>query len=224
MRICSCFVDESGSFGNVYSNSPYYIVSLVFHDQDDYIAPNLKRLSDDVRLLGYPVHAVHTVPLVRREGDYEFENTVRRKQLFNRLFNFARNASFTYCNLVVDKRKLDDPVMLDAMLSRQLMECVNRNLAWFQSFDKIIVYYDNGQNEVRRILSAVIGGMLMNVSIKKIIPVDYRLVQVADLLCTLELVTLKANEKTLSASEKTFFGSAKDIRRHYVQHLLGKRR
>ena len=34
MKELSVFVDESGDFGGYEIHSPYYIVTMVFHDQD----------------------------------------------------------------------------------------------------------------------------------------------------------------------------------------------
>lgn len=35
MREISVFVDESGDFGEYEKHSPYYIVTMVFHDQSE---------------------------------------------------------------------------------------------------------------------------------------------------------------------------------------------
>ena len=60
-----------------------------------------------------------------------------------------------------------------------------------------ILYYDNGQIEVARILSSVFNALLENVEFRRVIPADYRLFQVADLICTLKLTELKAENHTL---------------------------
>lgn len=36
-------MDESGDFGEYEKHAPYYIVSMVFHDQSIDISPNIKR-------------------------------------------------------------------------------------------------------------------------------------------------------------------------------------
>ena len=36
-RILSCFVDETGDFGDYDSHCPYYMVSVVLHDQSESI-------------------------------------------------------------------------------------------------------------------------------------------------------------------------------------------
>jgi hypothetical protein len=49
-----------------------------------------------------------------------------------------------------------------------------------------------------RILSSVLNALLPDVEFRKVLPSDYRLFQVADLICTLELIRLKMEAKTLA--------------------------
>ena len=44
MKELSIFIDESGDFGQTVNQSPYYIVTLLFHDQSDDITENITRL------------------------------------------------------------------------------------------------------------------------------------------------------------------------------------
>ena len=46
MKEISIFIDESGDFGEYQTHSPYYIVSLVFHEQKDDISENVKFLNE----------------------------------------------------------------------------------------------------------------------------------------------------------------------------------
>ena len=58
---------------------------------------------------------------------------------------------------------------------------------------------------------------------RKVLPADYRLFQVADLFCTLELVCLKDEHHIMSKSEETFFGSMRDMRKNYLKPMYRKR-
>ena len=54
-------------------------------------------------------------------------------------------------------------------------------------------------------------------------PEKYKLFQVADLACTLELTRLKLEETgTLSVSEQQFFGGTKNFRKNFLKPLLRK--
>ena len=44
MREISVFVDESGDFGEYEKHSPYYIVTMVFHDQSKDIRQDIIKL------------------------------------------------------------------------------------------------------------------------------------------------------------------------------------
>lgn len=63
----SIFVDESGDFGEYQSHSPYYVVTMLFHDQSADISKETARLDEQLALLSYANVAVHTEPLIRRE-------------------------------------------------------------------------------------------------------------------------------------------------------------
>ena len=69
------------------------------------------------------------------------------------------------------------------------------------SFDKVKIYYDNGQVEITKIIISVFTTLLNNVELKKAYQKDYRLSQVADLVCSAKLTELKmsAKNKELSA-------------------------
>ena len=56
MKELSIFIDESGDFGEYNKISPYYIVTMVFHDQDNDIAGCLDSLEQELIYLGYPNH------------------------------------------------------------------------------------------------------------------------------------------------------------------------
>ena len=70
MKVLSIFVDESGDVGDYQSISPYYIFSMVFHNQEDDISSEIEKLNHDLSLIGFGDMAIHTEPLIRREEAY----------------------------------------------------------------------------------------------------------------------------------------------------------
>lgn len=60
-----------------------------------------------------------------------------------------------------------------------------------------------------------------NISGRKVQPIDYKLFQVADLLCTMELLSLKA--EAFSKSERDFFHSVREFKKNYLKPLLRKK-
>lgn len=68
MRELSIFVDESGDIGPYQSHSPYYIITMVLHDQAHDITHHLELLDHELSYLGFDNMAIHTEPLIRREA------------------------------------------------------------------------------------------------------------------------------------------------------------
>lgn len=52
MRELSIFIDESGDFGPFEKHAPYYVLSLVFHDQSDDISDHLHKIHKRPRCSG----------------------------------------------------------------------------------------------------------------------------------------------------------------------------
>ena len=52
MKELSIFIDESGDFGAYESHSPYYIITMVFHDQSQDVRPAVERLDRELSYLG----------------------------------------------------------------------------------------------------------------------------------------------------------------------------
>ena len=200
-HILSVFIDESGDFGSYEHHSTYYIVSLVLHDQNIDIGNNLSIFSEHLKNLGYEKHAVHTGPLIRREADYIHELVEDRKRLFNALFNFARKLNCHYASVKVLKRECPDEIALTSRISNQLGLLLDEHQEYFRNFQRIIIYYDNGQINLTRIISSVFSSHLSNVEFRKVKPVDYRLFQVADMICTMEMLATKMEQKAFSSSE-----------------------
>lgn len=76
------------------------------------------------------------------------------------------------------------------------------------------MYYDNGQLELTKILTTLFNALFYNVEFRKVAPVDYKLFQVADLVCTLELLDKKGKNNSFTHSEMEFFHSVRDFRKN----------
>ena len=208
MSELSIFIDESGDFG---TQSSFYLLTFVFHDQSVDISSQLARLSDTLMAMRQrSERALHTGPMVRREDEYSNLPLAMRRKLFDHLLTFTRTAGVTYASFSVEKRQWPDRLKLKARLSREVSLFLRDNLAFFTSFDRIIVYYDNGQSEITDLINTLFSAYFFEVDFRKVKPSDYRLFQSADLLCTLEMLRAKlAAGGQLSNSEKIFFESTR---------------
>ena len=223
MRECSIFCDESGTFSKFNARAPYYIVSFVLHDQSESIVEPIVKLDAALAPFHIKTRTVHAGPLIRREDEYEFTDIITRRRIFQRLFIFTRTCKIAYQPFVVDKRHMTDEKPLSDLLSSLIRTFLLDNLAFFQNYDRVVLYYDYGQAELTKILSDTCKENLSNLEIRKVKPVDYKLFQAADMLCTLELLAKKAENKTLSRSELTFFQSERELRRTYLKPIRQKR-
>ena len=221
-KILSIFIDESGDFGAYAHHAPYYLVAMILHDQRVDIGDNIHSLVAHLQNLGYQEHAIHTGPLIRRESIYADDLMEERKQLFNALFNFARKLDFKYICIPIKKSECSDMIAMTAKLSKAIANALRQHSDYLESFDRIIIYYDNGQVELTKILTSVFNTLFSSVEFRKVRPVDYKLFQVADLICTMELLALKAESNSFSRSEKEIISSARDFKKNYRNPLLKK--
>ena len=228
MRELSIFIDESGDFGPFEKHSPFYILSLVFHDQGDDITGHLDKIHAGLRTRGLSAdHAVHAGPLIRREQEYRWMELPERRAIFRLLVDFLHQCELTHHSWVFSKRELDYDQLVSRM-SRELGALIREHFAYFAGWDRIVIYYDNGQKEITTLVNSVFNALLSNVEVRKVVPSDYSLFQVADLCCTLALVRQKIETVGLSSSESDFFSTPKDgaaraLKKGYFKTLDRKR-
>ncbi len=223
-KALSIFVDESGDFGMFDPQAPYYIVTMIFHNQCSSIQENLDKLNAKVTLLtNNPDVVLHAAPLIRRENIFfQFTPNVRRS-LFSSLFFFTLKAPIQYKTFVFEKRPGEDVFSLEGRMSKEISLFLRENLDYFQSFEDVILYYDNGQHELNRILNFALSAELSTYSYRKVLPKDYKLFQSADLICTLKLLNLKCEQGKLSKSEELFFHSIRDLRKQFIKPIEKKK-
>lgn len=108
-------------------------------------------------------------------------------------------------------------------LSKTISDELKKHYDYFDSFDLLINYYDYGQAELTKIILSVFSSLFANVEMRKVKPADYKLFQVADLICTMELINDKAERNALSNSEKEFFHSSRDFKKNLYKQLEKKK-
>ncbi len=218
MKELSIFIDESGDFGAYSSHSPYYIITLVMHAQNINIDSDVNHFEFELSMLGFPKHCIHTGPIIRQEEEYRHLDMITRRRILNKMVAFVKQLDIHYKTFHIEKRHMLDTVDSTGKLGRLISDFIKENYAEFLSYSTIKIYYDNGQIEVNKILSTVFNILLQNVEFRKVIPSNYRLFQVADLICTFELLRLKANNHNLSRSELQFFGTERDLKKIISNH------
>ena len=92
-------------------------------------------------------------------------------------------------------------------------------MQYFNEFDVVKVYYDNGQIELTKLLTGIFYTLFINVEFNKVIPSDYKLFQAADLFCYFKLLSLKLESKSISENEIKFFDKPYNIHRNYIKEF-----
>lgn len=210
MKELSIFVDESGDFGDYEIHAPYYLLTLLFHEQDADISSLVAQHQETMIASGITPHTIHTGPMIRREGYYYGFSKEERKAIFRKMLYFTRNCPIRYKTFNFSKREVGGGNNLILKMSQAIGAFLRENLDYFHSFDRIVVYYDNGQHQITKTLASVFGALFpQGLEIKKAEQADYNLAQAADFLCTMELIELKRIAKNISKSEELFFDKSK---------------
>ena len=83
-----------------------------------------------------------------------------RRYIFSKLYYFTLNCNIKYKAFVFRKSEFDDVFKLEARMARELSRFIRDNLGYFQEFERVILYYDNGQHELNRIFLRLLSWQL----------------------------------------------------------------
>ena len=134
MKELSIFIDESGDFGEITERPAYYLVTLLFHDQKNEIASNVKRLEDSTKNSGLDFEYIHTGPVIRREDVFSGLSIDERRKLLFKMLNFIVGSPITYEMAVVNRKEAPDKISLSGRLIFPMLSFGKQN-------HKNIVYY-----------------------------------------------------------------------------------
>ncbi len=81
----SVFIDESGDFGEYDFHSPYYIISIAFHNQKVNIQNEISKLNKELYYLNVDSFCIHTGPIIRKEEIYANLSVDERRRIFNKI-------------------------------------------------------------------------------------------------------------------------------------------
>ncbi len=222
-KALSIFIDESGDFGAYDPKCPYYIISLVFHNQMDDMSALFQSFDRALDETALRRNFVHMGPLIRREYEYSKLSVAERLQIYRRTKAFIEKAKFSYQNFIVEKKHIETSMELTTKLAQQITNFIRQHYQYFIQFDKVKVYYDNGQDGVAKIIMAVFTALFNNPDIKVAKQEDYKMLQAADFVCTAALTELKMNRHDLSRSERHILGDDKMIYKYMLKPLKKKK-
>lgn len=207
LKRLNIFVDETGEFGFGIGASELYGVSFTFHEQADDIMPELSKLNVRLNKIGY-TNMIHMADLIMRRGDYAKFDIKTRKSIFNAIYQFSRKINVKYCSIIVDKKYTDNSKILRKQISNEINKMINEHEEYFNKFDKIVMYYDNGQETLGIILDLL---FLRFDGFEHRTDFDHkekRLFQVSDMLTYIDKAVYKhKNNIKYKKAELYFFGN-----------------
>ncbi len=221
MRRLNIFVDETGEFGFGKDASKLYGISFTFHEQNNDITTELIKLNNRLIKIGY-TNMIHIADLIMKRGDYSRFSIDVRKSIFNAIYQFSRKIPVEYHTIIIDKRYTDSSRILKQKLSAEINKMIKEHENYFKKFDKIVMYYDNGQETLGIILDSI---FLRFVGFEHRIDFDHkekRLFQVSDMLTYIDKFDYKYKNKMLLTKGEKYFFTIDEIRK--VLKELNKKR
>jgi len=215
------FIDESGDFGFVNGSSDLYAVSFTIHESDNFIASELQYLNDRLSKLEYD-GMLHLAYLIAKRGDYSSFDLEQRQKIFWTIFNFARKVPVKLKTIILDKRYINSKSQLNKAISIEVNKFINENKKYLDSFDKIVIYYDNGQETLATILDIIFA---TNERVERRIEFDHvkkRLFQVSDMLTFIDKLDYKFHNNMHFTNAEKYFFSNSDIQ--YIKRKLKNKR
>ena len=215
------FIDESGDFGFVDGSSELYAVSFTIHESDNSISNELQYLNERLDKLDY-TGMLHLAYLIAKRDDYSSFNLEQRQKIFWTIFNFARIIPVKLKTIILDKRYMNSKRQLNKAISIEMNKFINDNKKYLDSFDKIVIYYDNGQETLATILDILFA---TNEKVERRIEFDHakkRLFQVSDMLTFIDKLDYKFHNNIPFTNAEKYFFSNSDIA--YIKRKLKNKR
>ena len=204
------FFDESGDFGFTSGSSELYGVSFTIHDSNDSIVDELEYLKNRLTKANYD-GMIHLADLVAKRGEYFQFKLEQRKDIFWAIFNFSKRVKVKIHTIIVDKRFKNSKAQLNRELATEINKLFNLLNSYMNEFEKVVVYYDNGQEA----LGAIIDALLINKNnVEHRINFNHkekRLFQVSDMLTFIDKIDYKYHHKIPITKAERYFFKIKDI-------------
>lgn len=202
-------------------SSDLYAVSFTFHESENSIQNELNYLNEKLNKQKYD-GMLHLAYLIARRDDYVGFSLEERQKIFWTIFNFARKIPVKLKTIILDKRYMNSKRQLNKAISIEVNKFVSNNQKYFDTFDKIVIYYDNGQETLGTILDVIFA---TNDSVERRSEFDHvkkRLFQVSDMLTFIDKLDYKFhNNMQFTRAERYFFTNKEIV---YIKRKLKNKR
>lgn len=215
------FIDESGDFGFTDGSSDLYAISFTLHESDNSIENELNYLNESLNKQNYD-GMLHLAYLIAKRDDYANFTLEQRQKIFWTIFNFTRKIPIKLKTIILDKRYMNNKSQLNKAIFSEISKFVNDNQKYFDIFNKIVIYYDNGQETLGTILDII---FVADDRIERRIEFDHknkRLFQVSDMLTFIDKLDYKFHNNMVFTKAEKYFFSNKEI--EYIKRKLKNKR
>lgn len=221
MKELSVFVDESGDKS---THARYFLLTVVFHDQANKVTEKVNAYEQALATADLPNIPFHSGPLLNGHEAYTELSLSQRKKLLYSFNVLVQRLPIQYTTYIYRHRDHNDAEALARHIQRDLIALFDEHLGFFQSYDKVKIYYDNGQKIVKEALYGAISSCLSQQAVihKKTTMTEYRLAQVADYLCTIELAAVKYSAKENGGTYDKFFGKIGSFKKNWLKQARRK--
>lgn len=165
---------------------------------------------------------IHLAYLVAKRGDYSHFSLEKRKSIFWAIFYFSNRVKAKISTVIIDKKYINRKTQLNMALAREIGNFINNNREYICSFDKVVIYYDNGQETLATILDTLFAAIP---NVERRIEFDHknkRLFQVSDMLTVIDKLDYKRKNGIPFTKAEEYFFNGKDFR--HIINLLKKKR
>lgn len=211
----SIYIDETGDFGPYDSITKIYGVAFVLCEDMDKCEPYLSQFHRRLQNKEAGNFPIHVGPLIRREGPYSDLNHESRLLLFDTIYDLLIESPINVLHTMIRKSKKNS----DAEMAKALSTLVRDNLDYLNLFEKIVIYYDNGQSQLRSLLLGIFSANFLNFEMVLARQSEHPFMQLADLVASLTLLEYKVKEGNLSKSENEFFAGRRKLKKVYLSAL-----
>jgi hypothetical protein len=215
-------IDEAG---NQDLSEGLYLVAVVLHDHKDDGAAPIQAYEERLRSAGLQDIPFHGKDLLHGHESYETAPVGARKRLLMQFARLVRSLPIEYFVLHYCKNETHNHRELEARIRRDLASLIFDHLDYFQSYDTISVYYDDGQRTLSIALHDALDYVLSS-NVADYRDADHsarRLLQVADYVCTVERALMAYNDGLQRRIDERFFGNRRRFMQSFMKQLARKR-
>ena len=221
LKRLNIFGDETGEFGFGNGASELYGVSFTFHEHNNDIMIELSKLNERLERIGY-TNMIHMADLIMRRRDYKNFDIAKRKSIFNAIYNFSRKIPVKFHTIIIDKKFTGSVRVLRQQLSSAINKMIKEHEGYFEKFEQIVMYYDNGQETLGIILDSIFSRFDGFQHREDFDHKEKRLFQVSDKLTYIDKYDYKYKYKIQFTKSERYFFTTVDIRK--ILKELNKKR